>query len=349
MKTPDETYMMRCLELAQKGKSTVAPNPMVGSVIVHNNIIIGEGFHRKYGDPHAEVNAINSVEYQELLKESTLYVNLEPCAHHGKTPPCSDLIIEKQIPRVVIGCKDSFAKVAGKGIAKMEKAGIDVKVGILENESREINKRFFIFHEHKRPFIVLKWAETIDGYIDVDRNKQNNGISWITHPYLRIPVHKWRNEEAGIIVGTNTARNDNPKLDTRLWYGKNPVRFVLDRNLTLSPTLSLFDGKIPTYVFTEKASENKNNLHYIKVNFSKNLLQQILNKMYEIEIQSVIVEGGRRLLQEFIDLNLWDEARVFTGPAKFGRGIPAPEFLFTPIRQIQAGNSVLEYFHNRLS
>ena len=346
MKTPDETYMMRCLELAQKGKSTVAPNPMVGSVIVHNDIIIGEGFHRKYGGPHAEVNAINSVENQELLKESTLYVNLEPCAHHGKTPPCSDLIIEKQIPRVVIGCKDSFAKVAGKGIEKMEKAGIDVKVGILEKESRELNKRFFTFHEHKRPFIILKWAETIDGYIDVDRSIQNNGISWITHPYLRIPVHKWRNEEAGIIVGTKTALNDNPKLDTRLWFGKNPIRFVLDRNLTLPPTLSLFDGKIPTYIFTGKENENKINLSFIKVDFTVNLLQQILNEMYKLEIQSVIVEGGRMLLQEFIDLNLWDEARVFVGNKTFGRGAKGPLIRKKMDKFCQYGNDRLLYYIN---
>ena len=257
MKRTDENYMMRCLELAEHGRQTVAPNPMVGSVIVHDGKIIGEGFHRKYGGPHAEVNAINSVENQKLLKHSTLYVNLEPCAHHGKTPPCSDLIIAKQIPKVVIGSKDIFAKVAGKGIEKMKNAGIDIKVGVLEKESLELNKRFFIFHEQKRPYIILKWAETIDGYIDIDRKKENNGISWITHPYLRIPVHKWRSEEAGIIIGTNTALNDNPKLNTRLWYGKNPVRFVLDRNLSLPSDLSIFDGEIPTYIFTEKLTSNK--------------------------------------------------------------------------------------------
>lgn len=343
---PDEKYMNRCLELARHGRTSVAPNPMVGCVIVSQGKIIGEGYHQKYGGPHAEVNAINSVENQGLLKTSTLYVNLEPCAHHGKTPPCSDLIIRKKIPKVVIGCKDSFAKVAGKGIDKMRKAGIDVKLGVLEKESKELNRRFFKYHSEKRPYILLKWAETIDGYIDVDRNVINNGISWITHPYLRMPVHKWRSEEAGIIIGTNTALNDNPKLNTRLWHGKNPIRFVLDRNLSLSTELNIFDGEIPTYVFTEKQETNKPNLTYLQVEFNKNLIQQILNHLYNLEIQSLIVEGGRTLLQSFIDQNLWDEARVFVGNKTFGSGSKGPLIQKSEQKSYQFGSDRILVFKN---
>ena len=344
--TAEEKYMAYCLELARHGRQTVAPNPMVGCVIVNDGKIIGEGYHRKYGGPHAEVEAINSVINQEDLLKSTLYVNLEPCAHHGKTPPCADLIIEKKIPKVIIGCKDSFAKVAGKGIDRMRKAGIDVKVGVLEKESLELNKRFFVFHKQKRPYIILKWAETIDGYIDIDRNMGDTGISWITHPYLRIPVHKWRSEEAGIIIGTKTALNDNPKLNTRMWSGRNPTRFVLDRNLKLPEELSIFQGDIPTFIFTEKEAINKNNIKYLQVDFSNNLIPQILNHLYNFEIQSLIVEGGRTLLQSFINQNLWDEARVFIGNKTFGTGIKGPLIQKKMSNFCQFGNDRILYFSN---
>jgi len=343
----DEKYMAYCLELARLGRQTVAPNPMVGCVIVHEGKIIGQGYHRKYGGPHAEVEAINSVSNQSLLTNSTLYVNLEPCAHHGKTPPCSELIIEKKIPRVIIGCKDSFAQVAGKGIDKMRKAGIDVKVGVLEKESLDLNKRFFVVHSEKRPYIMLKWAETIDGYIDIDRNSGNTGISWITHPYLRIPVHKWRSEEAGIIIGTKTALNDNPKLNNRLWSGNSPTRFIIDKDLELPKELSIFEGDIPTYIFTEKKAVNKTNITFLQIDFSNNLIPQILNYLYNLEIQSLIVEGGRTLLQSFINQNLWDEARVFVGNKTFGSGAKGPLIQKKMDDFCQFGNDRLLYFSNK--
>ncbi len=316
--------MERCLQLAQNGRQNVAPNPMVGSVIVHGDRIIGEGFHQVYGGPHAEVNAINSVENKDMLRESTLYVNLEPCAHHGKTPPCSDLIIRMQIPKVVIGCVDSFAGVAGKGIDKMRKAGIDVVVGVLEESSLNLNKRFFTFHSKKRPFIILKWAETIDGYIDIDRGGENIGIAWITHPYLRIPVHKWRAEEMGIMIGKHTALNDNPSLTTRMWSGKNPVRFVFDRESNLPGNLSIFDGSTCTHVFTRMEKRTMDGVAYVKIDYEESTLKQVLDKMYELEIQSVIIEGGRTLIQSFIDEDIWDEARVFIGNKTFGSGSKGP-------------------------
>ena len=343
-----EQYMQRCLELAQNGRQLVAPNPMVGSVIVHQGKIIGEGYHHQYGGPHAEVNAIESVENKELLKDSTLYVNLEPCAHHGKTPPCSDLIIRMRIPRVVVGCTDTYEQVAGKGIKKMQEAGIDVRVGVLEKEARELNRRFFTYHQFKRPYVILKWAETIDGYIDIDRSAGDKGISWITHPYLRIPVHKWRSEESGIMVGSKTAENDNPSLNTRDWSGKNPTRFVLDRNLTLSGDLKLMDGSIPTFVVTEKKQDSTSpNTQHIQIPFDKNLLPNLLHHMYQMEIQSLIVEGGRLLLQSFIDQSLWDEARVFVGNKTFGSGAKGPLIRHKMDRFCQFGQDRILYFRNR--
>lgn len=342
----DEKYMNRCLQLAVNGRQNVAPNPMVGCVIVHQGKIIGEGYHQIYGGPHAEVNAINSVSDKSLLLESTLYVNLEPCAHHGKTPPCSDLIIEMKIPKVVIGCQDDFEKVSGKGIEKMRKAGIEVITGIMEKESLELNKRFFIFHKKKRPYILLKWAETIDGYIDIDRSHGDKGISWITHPYLRIPVHKWRSEEMAIMIGTNTAENDNPSLNIRDWAGKNPIRIVLDRDLSLPENLNIFDRKIQTYVVSERKRENTKNLSFIQLSFDNNLLKNLLIELYNLDIQSLIVEGGRQLLQSFIDQNLWDEARVFVGNKTFGSGAKGPLIRQKMVKFCQFGQDRILYFQN---
>ncbi len=339
-----EVYMERCLELARNGQGHVAPNPMVGSVIVHNDRIIGEGFHQKYGGPHAEVNAINSVKDQELLQASTLFVNLEPCAHHGKTPPCSDLIIEKKIPKVVIGCQDSFEQVSGKGIEKMRKAGIKVIVGVLEKESQHLNRRFFTFHQKKRPYIILKWAETIDGYIDIDRSSGDKGIIWITHPYLKIPVHKWRSEEMGIMVGTNTAENDNPSLTTREWAGKSPKRFVIDRDLSLPQNLNLFDGSIPTWVITTKSPKESKHYSFITIDFDKKMLQKTMEELYSLEIQSIIIEGGRELLQSFIDEELWDEARVLIGNKTFGAGIKGPLIRKKMEKFCQFGQDRILYF-----
>lgn len=326
----DEKYLLRCLELAKNGLGNVAPNPMVGCVIVFDGKIIGEGYHQEYGKAHAEVNAIHSVKDKSLLKRSTLYVNLEPCAHFGKTPPCANLIVEHHIPRVVIGCVDSFSEVSGKGIEKLKNAGIDVSVGVLEKESLELNKRFFTFHNKKRPYIILKWAETKDGYIDVERineiaGQTNNEVdNWITSPLSKQLVHKWRSEESAIMVGTNTALNDNPQLNVREWKGKNPTRVVVDLHDRLPQNLYVFDKSVPTLVFSLTKQEQENNLTFVKINDSKYLIKEILDELYKRNIQSIIIEGGATLLQSFIDLNYWDEARIFVGNRKFTTGLKAP-------------------------
>ena len=327
MQHSHKTYMKRCLQLAANGLQAAMPNPSVGAVIVHNNVIIGEGYTSEYGGNHAEVNAIHSVKDKSLLKESTIYVSLEPCSHFGKTPPCSDLIIKHSIPKVVIGTIDPFAKVAGKGIEKLQNAGCEVILGVLEDECIAPNKRFFTFHQHKRPYIILKWAQTQDGFIDKIR-QENDPIqpNWITNTFSRQLVHKWRSEEAAILVGTNTAITDNPKLNTRDWHGKNPVRIVLDKSLRIPSSYSLFDQTIKTIVLTEKQNKNSENIIFELIDFSKNIAQQICTVLYTHELQSVIIEGGKQTLQTFIDANLWDEARVFTGNVLFQAGIEAPTF-----------------------
>jgi diaminohydroxyphosphoribosylaminopyrimidine deaminase/5-amino-6-(5-phosphoribosylamino)uracil reductase len=322
----EEIFMRRSLELARLGMGDVAPNPMVGCVIVHEGRIIGEGYHEKYGQAHAEVNAIRSVKNPELLRESTLYVTLEPCAHFGKTPPCSDLIIEKQIPHVVVGTIDPFARVAGKGIEKMQKAGIRVEVGMLGEECREINRRFFTFHEKHRPYIILKWAQTLDGFIDIDRTRETYGEpTWITNELARRLVHKQRSEEAAILIGTNTAQKDNPSLTVREWTGNQPIRLVIDRELRLPANLHLFDGQAPTWVFTDGQKPSGENLEFITIDFGGDILGQMLEILYRRDIQSVIVEGGNELLSSFISRGLWDEAHVYSGNQFFGSGVEAPK------------------------
>ncbi len=324
--------MIRCLELAKLGIRDVAPNPMVGSVIVHDNTIIGEGYHRKYGGPHAEVNAINSVKNKKLLSESTIYVSLEPCSHFGKTPPCSDLIIAEKIPNVVIGTIDPNTLIAGKGIKKLKKAGINVKVGILETECTELNKRFFTYHMYQRPFITLKWAQTQDGFIDIIRNGDNYGeATWISNSISKILVHKTRSEENAILVGKTTALKDNPSLTTREWAGNNPTRLVIDKNLNLPKTLNLFNNQAPTIVFNVQETKEEKNIHYLKIDFSEEIAPQILTVLFNLEIQSLIIEGGTKTLQQFIDLKLWDEAHVYTGPIFFNSGIQAPKLPEKPI------------------
>ena len=296
---------------------------MVGAVIVHNEIIIGEGWHYQSGEPHAEVNAINSVKDKTLLKEATIYVSLEPCSHYGKTPPCANLIIEYNIPNVVIGCVDSFSEVSGKGIEKLQQSGCNVIVGVLEKESIELNKRFFTYHTKKRPYIILKWAESNDGFIAPINNSE---ITWITNTYSRQLVHKLRAEEQAILVGTNTAITDNPKLDCRTWYGNNPVRIVLDRTLKISTDNQLFDGSVKTIVLTELKKRNSENLFFEVIDFSENIPLQIYHVLYKHQLQSVIIEGGCKTLQSFIDENLWDEAHVFKGNTFFENGIKSPNF-----------------------
>ncbi len=339
--------MNRCLELARLGMGDVAPNPMVGCVIVHQGKIIGEGFHQRCGEAHAEVNAINSVKNKELLKESTLYVSLEPCAHFGKTPPCSDLIIEHQIPHVVVGSGDPFAKVAGKGIAKMQKTGIQVELGILEKECLELNKRFFTFHEKKRPFVILKWAQSLDGFLDADRTEADFGQpTWISNELSRRLVHRQRTEEAAILIGTNTAIKDNPSLTVREWSGKQPVRLVLDRQGRIPENLKLKDGSVRTVIFTCQDNKNTTNIEFINIDFSKSIPAQILDWLYQHELQSVIVEGGKQLLQNFIDHGIWDEAYVYTGQVNFGNGVAAPKLFKNPLSTDQLDESLLQVFVN---
>lgn len=336
--------MKRCLALAALGAGSASPNPMVGCVIVHRGRIIGEGWHRRHGEAHAEVNAIADAEangYGALLQESTLYVNLEPCSHWGKTPPCADLIIEKRIPHVVVGCIDSYCEVSGRGIAKMREAGIDVTVGMLEDECRHFNRRFFTAQTLGRPYIILKWAQTSDGYLDAVRPSAKIPAAWMTGEAARILVHRWRAEEDAILVGTRTAELDNPSLTVRAWQGRNPLRVVLDRQLTLSPDLNLFDGEARTVLFTiasnkakaETRLANHTNVSVETFEDFPDLLSTLRHPSYRM--QSVIVEGGAQLLNAFIKAGLWDEARVFTATVSLRelyptalipepQGIPAP-------------------------
>ncbi len=315
--------MQRCLQLAAMGAGQVAPNPMVGAVLVYADRIIGEGYHQKYGEAHAEVNCLNSVAEvdKELITGSTMFVSLEPCTHFGKTPPCTDLIIKNKIQEVVIGCRDSFAEVDGKGIERLKTAGINVTVGILEKECIEINKRFFTFHEKQRPYIILKWAQSSDGKIaasGVDR-------IFISNEFTNCLVHKWRSEEAAILVGTNTALLDNPALTARLWPGNDPVRLVIDKELKLPDHLKLFNGKTKTIVFNYNKQAETENLVYHQLKKEENILSQICAALYNMQIQSVIVEGGSKLLQSFIDEDLWDEARMITNLTMvIGEGLDAP-------------------------
>lgn len=310
--------------MAKNGLGTTYPNPLVGSVIVYDGKIIGEGWHRKAGEPHAEVNAVNSVKDKSLLSKATIYVSLEPCSHFGKTPPCCDLIIAHKIPNVVIGTIDPFAKVAGSGIKKLIEAGRNVTVGILEDECNELNKRFFTFHQKKRPYIFLKWAESADGFIAPTTREEQKPV-WITNPYSRQLVHKWRSEEQAILVGTQTVLDDNPTLDVRDWSGENPIRIVLDRTGKISEEYSVKDRKTKTIIISKNQNfSNSDNLFYENCTFDNSLAFQIADILSQHEIQSVIIEGGRQTLQTFIDANLWDEALVFRGNVSFTNGISAP-------------------------
>ena len=316
--------MSRCIALAKNGLGTTYPNPMVGSVIVYEDKIIGEGWHKKAGEPHAEVNAVNSVQDKSLLTKATIYVSLEPCSHFGKTPPCCDLIIKNKIPNVVVGTVDPFSEVAGKGIKKLIEAGIHVTVGILQEECNELNKRFFTFHQNKKPYIILKWAQSQDGFIAPLEKNETKPV-WISNTYSRQLTHKWRTEEQAILVGTQTVIDDNPKLNARDWQGNNPVRIVLDQNNRIPKENAIFDNQTKTIVFTN--SENtisEENTTFERIDFKQNIAEQIVNSLYKHNIQSVIIEGGLQTLQTFIDANLWDEARIFTGKTNLDKGIKTP-------------------------
>ncbi|MDA3818687.1 MAG: bifunctional diaminohydroxyphosphoribosylaminopyrimidine deaminase/5-amino-6-(5-phosphoribosylamino)uracil reductase RibD [Prolixibacteraceae bacterium] len=344
----EEKYMQRCISLARQGEGRVAPNPMVGCTIVYDDKIIGEGFHQNYGEAHAEVNAINSVKDKHLLDKSTLFVNLEPCAHFGKTPPCSDLIIENKIPHVIIGTTDPYAKVAGKGIEKMKKAGINVKVGVCIDQCLELNRRFFTYHEKKRPFIILKWAQTADGFVDADRQTNEFGQpTWITNEMARIAVHKQRATEEAIFIGTNTALKDNPSLTLRDWHGKQPLRIVADYYHRLPGNLTIFDQSNPSAIVTHKKYPDKRRVDYIISENPGDVLKNLLKYTYDNSILSIIVEGGSKMLQSFINQNLWDEAHVYTGQVCFHSGIKAPVFNASPIHFDRFYNSDLKVYRNK--
>ncbi len=338
----DEFFLKKCIKIARLGIGSVSPNPMVGSVIVYKGEVIGEGYHEKYGLDHAEVNAINSVEDKSLLSKSTLYVNLEPCSHFGKTPPCSDLIIKYKIPKVVIGCMDTYSEVDGTGIDKMRNAGIDVQVGIMKNESRELNKRFFTFHEKKRPYIILKWAESKDGFI---APKNQTEPFWMTSNKSKKLVHKWRSEEDSILVGRITAEKDNPSLTVREVSGVNPIRLVIDKDLKLSKNLNLFNSESKTIIFNKMKTDNSSKNNYIKINFN-NMINSILKELYKQKIQSVIIEGGTKTLQSFIDENIWDEARVFTTDIKLKNGVKSPIIKGKKISEIEIDTDCLKIIFN---
>ena len=332
--TIDETYMHRCIELARKGAGSVAPNPMVGAVLVYEDRIIGEGWHQQYGEAHAEVNCLHAVQEKDkyLVPLSTLYVSLEPCAHFGKTPPCSDLIIQHQIPKVVIGCRDPFAEVDGKGIEKLKAAGIETVPDVLKEQCIDLNKRFFTFHEQHRPYIILKWAQTANGKVahlyPPGRETLNSTHQrlLISNEFTNRLVHQWRSEEAAILVGTNTALLDDPQLTNRYWPGNQPVRLVLDKELTLPAMLQLFNDAAKTIVFNTIKHAEEGNIQYYKISKEGNAVQQIVDALYQLHIESVLVEGGAQLLQGFIDAGMWDEVRkIENGQLKIEHGLAAPQ------------------------
>ncbi|MGB0981405.1 MAG: bifunctional diaminohydroxyphosphoribosylaminopyrimidine deaminase/5-amino-6-(5-phosphoribosylamino)uracil reductase RibD [Winogradskyella sp.] len=328
------TYIKRCLQIAKNGLGTTRPNPMVGAVIVCNGTIIGEGFTDNYGGNHAEVNAINAVKDKTLLAKSTLYVTLEPCSHFGKTPPCSHLIIKYKIPKVVIGCIDDNPEVAGQGIAQLKAAGCKVMVGVLEAECKAHHKRFFTFHNKKRPYIILKWAETRDGFIAPNTKNEQKPV-WITTIYSRQLVHKWRAEEQAILVGKTTVLEDNPSLTVRDWAGKNPTRIVLDSASKLNSNFNVFNNEAETIRVTNN-----------EIDFTTPIANQICNLLYKNNINSVIIEGGRKTLQTFIDENLWDEANVFVGSVEFNTGTKAPKLEGTLILESKIETDTLKIYTN---
>jgi diaminohydroxyphosphoribosylaminopyrimidine deaminase/5-amino-6-(5-phosphoribosylamino)uracil reductase len=343
-----QIYMQRCLELAALGIGMVSPNPMVGAVIVHEGSIIGEGYHQQYGQAHAEVNAINQViekhnNYADLLKNATIYVSLEPCSHYGKTPPCADLIIKHQIPTVVVGCRDPFEQVDGKGIEKLRGAGIDVITGVLEKECKWLNRRFFTRVQKHRPYIILKWAQTADGFFAPDDSSQH----WITGSESRKLVHQWRGEEDAVLAGKNTVAIDNPQLNVRYGKGRSPKRVVIDRRLELEPGLNVFNQSVETLIFNEiKTDIDEKNKYIALEDFDRYVPQYILYQLYLQDIQSVIIEGGAYTLNTFIEAGLWDEARIFTGQNNLIKGIISPAIKGNIAEEYLSGTDTLQIIYN---
>lgn len=344
--TEDEHFIKRCIELAYLGQGKVAPNPMVGCVIVKDGVILGEGYHRASGQAHAEKEAIQNVINFSDIEGSTVYVSLEPCSHFGKTPPCTQSLIEAKPKRVVIGTTDTNPSVSGKGIDRLRGAGIEVISGILEAECRALNIRFFTFHEKRRPYVILKWAQTIDGYLDRNREDHETGIHWISSPETKVLVHKWRSEEQGILVGRNTILNDNPSLTVREFSGSNPTRIVIDSQLKLSKDVGIFSEEAPTLIFNRVKNAQEGLTEWIKIRETST--KEILDELFKRNIQSILVEGGSRTLQYFIIDNVWDEARVIVGNKKFNEGMRAPVLTKTPVKSHPFGpEDTLYYYHRK--
>jgi len=347
--------MARCLQLAENGLGTTYPNPLVGCVVVHEGRVIGEGWHRKAGEPHAEVMALESVVDKSLLADSELYVNLEPCAHHGRTPPCADLIVRCGIPRVYIGSRDDNELVSGKGILRMRERGIQVTTGVLEESCRWLNRRFFTFHREKRPYIILKWAESADGFVFPDPESHDAGRPyWISNPFSRQLVHKWRAEEQAILVGRRTVLQDDPSLTVRDFKGESLLRLVIDREGKLGADRKVFSGEAETLVFSEvslidriecsSGSALPPGASRVGLNFEQDVPEQILEHLYQLDIQSLIIEGGTFTLNAFLQKGLWDEARVFVGTSQLNRGLKAPQLDMEPIRVERiAGDRLLRF------
>lgn len=344
----DKLHMQRCLELAGMALGRTYPNPVVGSVIVHNGRIIGEGYHHKAGETHAEVNAIDSVSDRSLLRNSTLYVNLEPCSHYGRTPPCAERIIAEGIPRVVIGTTDTSKKVSGRGAEMLRKAGCEVVTGVCEEESRYINRRFFTFHEKKRPYVVLKWAMSADGFIDINRPPGSPVEPyWITGMTERVLVHRWRATEQVIVAGGGTVRSDNPSLNVRHWAGRDPVKVIISQSGVLDKSSRVFEGDAGVLLYTAGGEVSYRGTRVIPVNGSEeDIALEVLSSLYGLGYQSVFVEGGRRVLEMFIGSGLWDEARVFRGFVSWGEGLKAPEISGKIMSETRFSGSVLETIHN---
>lgn len=341
-----EKYMLRAIQLANAGKGTVSPNPLVGSVIVSNGNIIGEGYHHHCGGPHAEVMAINSVRNKSLLRDSQIYVVLEPCSHFGNTPPCANLILEHKIPKVIISCLDPHEKVAGKGIKLLKENGVEVIENVLSNEGEWLNRRFFTFHRKKRPYIILKWAQSKDGFIDIDRNTIGEGVHWITKPQTKTLTHKWRFEEDSILIGKNTAINDDPTLTARNYNGKSPMRIVIDKNLNLSSKSNVLNKDALTLIFNDIKNDVIDNVQFIKINEGNNYIDAILDYLYKINIQSIIIEGGAYTITQFIKRNLWDEARVLTGISNIYHGLIAPRIKGSEIKTFMYGKDQISIYNN---
>ena len=344
MTTPEElTWMRRAIRLAGMAEGNTSPNPMVGAVIVHDGIITGEGYHLKAGTLHAEVHAINAVNDRSLLPASTMYVSLEPCSHHGRTPPCADLIISSGIRRVVVGTTDPNPLVAGKGIKRLRDAGVEVVTGVAEEECRLLNRRFITWHEKRRPYVVLKWAQSADGFIDLHRQPGDTPEpNWITGMAERVLVHRWRAAEDAILAGGGTVRADNPSLTVRYWSGKNPLRAIISRSGDMDPRSSVFDGSVETLLFTCNEKARIPGAKTVKLSGSDRFIEEVLKTLYSMGVQSLFVEGGAFIIRSFVQSGMWDEARRFTGTATFTEGVPDPFPQFTPRETVNFEKSILE-------